>query len=550
MNLIKNKILESVRSVMPIALIVVALSFTIVPLTAENMLLFLMGVVCLIFGMSLFTAGAEMSMQPLGSKIGASIAGTGKVWIIAFVSFIIGILVTISEPDLQLLAEQVNGLQNEILIYTVSVGVGIFLLMAVLRILFNVSLAIMMVVFYAVAFVLAFFVDPSFLPLAFDSGGVTTGPMTVPFIMSIGAGISAAKLTGGSRDDSFGITGLCSIGPIIAVLVLGIVMKVEGTYEPPAPAVMENTREGLVLFLHGFVEHAVDVLIALTPILVFAIIFQYITRAFTGVQLIRMGVGVVYVLIGLTVFLTGANVGFLPTGTAIGTALAGIGGGWLLIPVSMLLGYFIVKAEPSVYVLNRLVEKMSAGAITGKTTGFGLSVGVCAALGLSAIRIITGIHILWFLIPGYLIAIGLSFFVPKMFVGISFDAGGVASGTMMSAFVLPLCMGACNALGGDVMTDAFGCVAMVAMAPIIAIQLCGFTYRVKKAGSVRRFVSAQETFIDYGYHDSRRRAEAAKRLATEGARATVKRRATEKDDAPEAEPALAVAAEEKVGATK
>ena len=507
MNLIKNKILESVGSVLPIALIVVALSFTVVPMSADNMLLFLMGVVCLIFGMSLFTAGAEMSMQPLGSKIGTVIAGTGKVWLIAFVSFIIGILVTISEPDLQILAEQVNGLKNEILIYTVSLVVGIFLLMAVLRILFNVSLALMMVAFYAVAFVLAFFVDPSFLPLSFDSGGVTTGPMTVPFIMSIGAGISAAKLSGGNRDDSFGITGLCSIGPIIAVLVLGIVMKVEGTYEPPVPEVMENTREGLVLFLHGFVEHAVDVLSALSPILAFAVMFQFVTRAFTRVQLIRMGVGVVYVLVGLTVFLTGANVGFLPTGTAIGQGLASIGGGWLLIPISMLLGYFIVKAEPSVYVLNRLVEKTSAGAISGKTTGFGLSVGVCAALGLSAIRIITGISILWFLIPGYIIAITLSFFVPRMFVGISFDAGGVASGTMMSAFVLPLCMGACNALGGDVMTDAFGCVAMVAMAPIIAIELCGFAFRVKKAENVRRFVSASETFLDYGYHESRRRAE-------------------------------------------
>ena len=503
MNLIKNKILESVKSVLPITLIVIALSFTIVPMAAEHLLLFLMGVVCLIFGMSLFTAGAEMSMQPLGSKIGTSIAGSGKIWLIAFVSFIIGILVTISEPDLQILAEQVNGLKNEILIYTVSIGVGIFLLMAVLRILFNVSLALMMVIFYATAFVLAFFVDPSFLPLAFDSGGVTTGPMTVPFIMSIGAGISAAKLSGGSRDDSFGITGLCSIGPIIAVLVLGIVMKVEGTYEPPAPEVMENTRDGIALILHGFVDHAVDVLAALSPIIVFAVIFQLVTKAFTKIQLIRMAIGIVYVLVGLTVFLTGANVGFLPTGTAIGSGLAGIGGGWLLIPISMLLGYFIVKAEPSVYVLNKLVEKMSAGAIKGKTTGFGLSVGVCAALGLSAIRIITGIHILWFLIPGYIIAIGLSFFVPRMFVGISFDAGGVASGTMMSAFVLPLCMGACNALGGNVMTDAFGCVAMVAMAPIIAIELCGLTYRVKKAESVRRFVSASETFIDYGYHESR-----------------------------------------------
>ncbi|MBP3402157.1 MAG: DUF1538 domain-containing protein [Clostridia bacterium] len=518
MNLIKNKFMESLKSVLPIALIVLALSVTLVPITTGDMFLFIVGVVCLVFGMSLFTAGAEMSMQPLGTKLGTTMAATRKVWIIAFISFIIGILVTISEPDLQLLAEQVSGLKNMILILTVSVGVGIFLMIAVMRIVFNWNLTAIMIAFYAIAFVLAFFVDESFLPLAFDSGGVTTGPMTVPFIMSIGAGVSAAKLSGDDRDDSFGITGLCSIGPIISVLVLGIVMKVEGTYEPTVSEQIADTQDGVLAFIHGIAEHALDVLIALAPIIVFAFLFQLLTRAFTKVQIIRMAIGIIYVLVGLAVFLAGANVGFLPIGTEIGTRLAGIGGGWLLIPVSMLLGYFIVKAEPSVYVLNKLVETMSAGAISGKTTGLGLSIGVSAALGLATLRIITGISILWFLIPGYIIALTLSFFVPKIFVGISFDSGGVASGTMMSAFVLPLCMGACNALGGNVMTDAFGCVAFVAMAPIIAIQICGFAYKMKAEDRARRFVSASETFIDYGYRDTRRGATYTAKAAKGGAK--------------------------------
>ena len=300
------------------------------------------------------------------------------------------------------------------------------------------------------------------------------------------------------------------------MLVLGIVMKVEGTYVPEINDAVENTREGSIIFLHGFLEHALDVLIALAPIIVFAVLFQIVSKAFTKGQIIRMGVGVVYVLVGLAIFLTGANVGFVPTGTAIGTSLAGIGGGWLLIPVSMLLGYFIVKAEPSVYVLNKLVENMSAGAISGNTTGLGLSIGVSAALGLAALRIVTGINILWFLIPGYIIALTLSFFVPKIFVGISFDSGGVASGTMMSAFVLPLCLGACNTLGGNVMTDAFGCVAFVAMAPIIAIQICGFAYKVKAEDSVRRFVSASETFIDYEYDRDVRRSNVYEKFTQDG----------------------------------
>ena len=505
MNLFKDKLSESLRSVLPIALIVLGLSVTIVPISTGDMFLFLVGILCLVFGMSLFTMGAEMSMQPLGSKIGSTVGSSKMVWLIAFISFIIGILVTISEPDLQLLAEQVNGLENMTLILTVSVGVGIFLAIAVMRILFNWNLTAIMIGFYALAFALAFYIDESFLCLAFDSGGVTTGPMTVPFIMSIGAGVSMSRISGDDRNDSFGITGLCSIGPIIAVLVLGIVAKVEGNYIPTISAPVEDTREGVARFLHGFGEHTVDVLVALAPIIVFAVLFQLLSRAFNKAQLIRMGVGIAYVLIGLAVFLTGANVGFVPTGTTIGTSLAGIGGGWVLVPVSMLLGYFIVKAEPSVYVLNKLVETMTAGAISGKTTGLGLSIGVSAALGLAAIRIVTGINILWILIPGYVIALTLSFFVPKIFVGISFDSGGVASGTMMSAFVLPLCMGACNALGGNVMTDAFGCVAFVAMAPIITIQLSGFAYKVKAEDRVRKFVSASESFIDYEYDRDIRR---------------------------------------------
>ncbi|MBQ8413752.1 MAG: DUF1538 domain-containing protein [Clostridia bacterium] len=516
-NLIKSKLSESLSSVLPIALIVLGLSVTVVPISTGDMFLFLVGIVCLVFGMSLFTAGAEMSMQPLGSKIGSTVGSSKKIWLIAFISFIIGILVTISEPDLVILAEQVSGMENMILILTVSVGVGIFLAIAVMRIVFNWNLTAIMIVFYAIAFVLAFFVDDSFLSLAFDSGGVTTGPMTVPFIMSIGAGVSVSKLSGDDRGDSFGITGLCSIGPIISVLVLGIVMKVEGTYIPVVNDAVVDTREGVSKFVHGFGEHLLDVLIALAPIIVFAVLFQLLTHAFNKGQLIRMAIGIVYVLVGLAIFLTGANVGFVPTGTAIGTSLAKIGGGWLLVPIGMLLGYFIVKAEPSVYVLNKLVETMSAGAISGKTTGLGLSIGVSAALGLAALRIITGINILWFLIPGYIIALTLSFFVPKIFVGISFDSGGVASGTMMSAFVLPLCMGACNALGGNVMTDAFGCVAFVAMAPIIAIQICGLVYKMKAESRVRKFVSASESFIDYEYdRDVRRSNVYTKYMAKEG----------------------------------
>ena len=498
MNIIKDKIFESLKSVLPIALIVILLSISITPISPGNMLLFVIGVIFLVLGMSIFTMGAEMSMQPLGTKIGSYMASSGKIWILAFISFIIGIIITVAEPDLQILATQVAGIENFLLIITVSIGVGVFLMIAILRVVFGISLNIILIVFYIIALTLSFFLPEGFRPLAFDSGGVTTGPMTVPFIMSIGAGVSSIKTKKGGRNDSFGITALCSIGPIIAVLVLGICMNIQGgDYVLDSIPEIADTREGVWRYCTEFLVYAEEVAVALLPIVVFTVLFQLMTRAFSKKQLVRAFVGVVYTFIGLAIFLTGANVGFMPTGMTIGSALTQIGGGWLLIPIGMLLGFFIVKAEPSVYVLNHLVEEMTAGAISGKTTGLGLSLGVSAALGLSALRIITGISIMYILIPGYIIALTLCFFVPKMFVGIAFDSGGVASGTMMSAFVLPLAIGACTTLGGDVMTDAFGCVSFVAMAPIIAIQAFGLAYSIKAKKTKRSFVSKNESFVEY-----------------------------------------------------
>ncbi|MBO7304306.1 MAG: DUF1538 domain-containing protein [Clostridia bacterium] len=502
MRNLKDKILESLTSILPIGLIVLVLSATITPMDPGNMLLFLLGFVFLVIGMSLFNMGAEMSMQPLGTKIGSTIASSGKIWIIAFVSFIIGIAVTVSEPDLQILAEQVfegNKANQWLLILTVSIGVGIFLLIALLRIVFGVSLNLILIVFYVTAFVISFFLPESFRPLAFDSGGVTTGPMTVPFIMSIGAGVSSARVRNGGRNDSFGITALCSIGPIISVLVYGLAAKVSFSDVEHSVALesIDTTRESVWAFCKMLPDYAKEVAIALLPIAVFTVFFQLLARAFSKTQLIRIGIGVIYTFVGLAIFLTGANVGFMPIGRNIGESLASIGGGYLLIPIGMLLGYFIVKAEPAVYVLNRLVEEMSAGAISGKTTGLGLSIGVAVALGLSAIRILTGISIMYILIPGYVIALTLCFFVPKIFVGIAFDSGGVASGTMMSGFVLPLAIGACTTLGGDVMTDAYGCVAFVAMAPIISIQVLGLIYSIKSKHRKHSFINKNETFVEY-----------------------------------------------------
>lgn len=505
---LRDKIVESLTSILPIALIVLALALTLAPLDAGIFVLFLIGVFFLILGMGCFTLGADMSMLVIGEKIGSAMTKSRKIWLIALLSFIIGIIVTVAEPDLQILATQVGAIADKtplgkwLLILTVAVGVGVFLMIAMLRIVFHIRLSILLIVFYVGAFVASIFVSPSFWAVGFDSGGVTTGPMTVPFIMSLGVGVASLRAGKGGRDDSFGLVALSSVGPIIAVLVLGIVFRVNDLdYELAAAPVATDTFEVLVQYSHGFASYAQEVLIAIAPIVVFFLLFQLCTRSFRKRQLVRIVIGFLYTAFGLMLFLTGANTGFMPIGREIGKSLAELWGGWLLIPVGMLIGYFVVAAEPAVHVLNKQVERMSAGAISAKSMKRGLCAGVCISLGLAMTRILTGINIFYILVPGYVIALVLTFFTPPLFTGIAFDSGGVASGAMVSSFVLPLAIGACCALhGGDtslVMTDAFGCVAFVALTPLISIQVLGILYKRKTSKIKRHFLAVEERILQY-----------------------------------------------------
>ncbi len=497
---LKRKIVESLSSILPIALIVVLLSVTFTPLDAGTFVLFLGGVVLLIVGTGFFTLGADTSMLVIGEKMGSSMTRSKKIWLIALLSFVIGIIVTVAEPDLQILAQQVPGVENYLLILTVAVGVGVFLTIAMLRIVFRIRLSILLIIFYLVAFVLSIFVSPSFWAVSFDAGGVTTGPMTVPFILSLGMGVASIRSDKKGQDDSFGLVALSSVGPIVATLVLGIVFKISDTaYEISEIIKIEETRGLFVEYLRGLYAYAGEVLIAIAPIVVFFVLFQLITRSFYKQQILRILFGFLYTFFGLVLFLTGANVGFLPIGLQIGQNLASLWRGALLVPVGMVVGYFVVAAEPAVHVLNKQVERMSAGAIGSKTMKHGLCIGVSAAIGLAMLRILTGISILWILVPGYAIALGLTFFTPPLYTGIAFDSGGVASGAMVSSFVLPMAIGACLALHGaeSIMTLAFGCVAFVALAPLISIQVLGIRYKYKTKKIKRTFLKVEDKMLVY-----------------------------------------------------
>ena len=465
---------------MPVIGLVMLLCFSAAPISASILLCFLMGGTLLIAGMMFFTLGAEIAMTPMGERIGSAMTKSRRLWVVTAFSFLLGFIITISEPDLQVLAEQIPSIPNLTIILTVASGVGLFLVIALLRMLFSIALPHILIVCYLFVFVLAAFVPKELLAAAFDSGGVTTGPMTVPFIMALGVGISAIRSDRHAADDSFGLVALCSVGPVFAVMLLGIIGTPGDTeYVPPTLPEIRDSAELWKLFRHGFPQHIQELAAALLPIVVCFGLFQIFVMRLERRKVLKIAIGLVYTYLGLVLFLTGANVGFVPAGNYIGQTLAGRYP-QLLIPVAMLIGYFIVKAEPAVYVLNRQVEEITDGAISAQTMGIGLSVGVAVSLGLAMMRVLTGISILWFLIPGYAAALATSFFVPKIYTAIAFDSGGVASGPMTAAFLLPFAQGACMAVGGDIVTDAFGVVAMVAMTPLITIQLLGL-YAKRKA---------------------------------------------------------------------
>ena len=495
-----EKFREAVASVLPITLIVTIVCFSFVPVTTDLMLSFLIGSVLLLVGMALFTLGSEVSMTQIGTHMGAKLTKSRKLWLILTVSFLLGVAITVAEPDLQVLAANVPNIDTTVLIITVSVGVGIFLLLSMLRILLVIPLRWMLLVFYALIFILAALVDKDFLAVAFDSGGVTTGPMTVPFIMALGVGVSSIRSDSHAQTDSFGLVALCSIGPILAVMLLGFIYR--GSADGTAAMVLSNYQDTVELghnYISSLPAYLKEVVIALLPIVAFFLVFQVVSLRLRRLPFMRILVGLVWTCVGLVLFLTGVNVGFSSLGYILGERLAAPGLRYWLIPLAMLMGWFIINAEPAVHVLNKQVEELSAGAISARAMGVSLSIAVSSAMGLGMVRVLTGVSILWFVVPGYVLALAMAFFVPQTFTAIAFDSGGVASGPLTATFMLPFAMGACTAMGGNIMTDAFGIVALVAMMPLITVQAMGVVYVIKsrrQAKTVAQSVYAENDVIE------------------------------------------------------
>lgn len=477
---LKEKTREALSSVLPISLLVLLISLLWVPVELGTISLFLLGACLLVAGMGLFTLGADMAMMPMGTHLGARLTRKMDLRFLVIVAFLLGMLITVAEPDLTVLANQVQGVPNATLILAVSAGVGVFLVAALLRILFQWKLRYLLMGVYGAIFLLGALIKPEFVPMAFDAGGVTTGPMTVPFILALGVGIANVHSGRSAQDDSFGLVALSSAGPILAIMLVSLFFpRLANVPKEHAASALATTRDVTAAYRQGLPVYGREVLLALAPIALLFFGFQLFSLHLPGQEIKRMVVGLLYTYAGLVLFLTGVNIGFLPLGDDLGRRLGGGSDRWLLLPLGMLIGFLAVRAEPAVHVLNEQVEQVTSGTVSKKVMMRTMSLGVACSVGLAMTRVLTGLSIWYFLVPGYLIALSLSFLTEPIFTAIAFDSGGVASGPMTAAFMLPLFMGACGAMGGNILEDAFGVVAMVAMTPLIAIQILGLVYRIR-----------------------------------------------------------------------
>ena len=464
-TLLTEKVRESLVSVLPIIAIVTVLCLFLVPMQPNLLLTFLIGALMIVVGLGLFSLGAERSMTIIGNKIGTALTKIGKLPVILLVAFALGVAVTVAEPDLQVLADTVPNIDKTVLLLAVGIGVGLFMVVCMLRILYGINLRWVLLGCYVVIFALAAFTDRDFLCIAFDSGGVTTGPMTVPFILALGVGISHVRSDRQAEADSFGLVSLCSIGPILSVLLLGFFSEDSGGTAEITRVSFDSTTGIGTAFVQALPVYMKEMAMAMLPIVAIFVLFQLFVFRMNTRSFGKIFVGILYTYIGLVLFLAGVNVGFSSLGAELGAALVESGKEWLLIPLAA--------------VLEKQIEEVSAGTIPGKAIKLSLSIAIALAMALAMLRVVTGISILWFLVPGYAIALGLSFFVPNIYTAIAFDSGGVASGPMTATFMLQFMVGVSIALGGNVLTDAFGIVAMVAMMPLLSIQVVGFYYQLK-----------------------------------------------------------------------
>ena len=490
-NRLTENLIDSIKSVMPIGVVIVILSL-VIHIPSKIIISFIISSVLLVIGITLFTVGADMSMITIGEHVGNRIVKTRKKVLILIISFIMGMVITISEPDLTVFAKELSSIPNLLIILLVSIGVGLYLMVAVFRILKRISYRTIVTISLLIILILLYFTQKEFVSVAFDGGGVTTGAMGVPLIVAFGYGISKFRSDNDAKGDSFGLCGLASLGPVIVILILGLFFETDTYFN--TSNFISNLSIGKH-FITSLISSYRDVCISLIPILCVFLISRVLGKRMSKDKVIKIVMGIILSVIGLTLFLTGVSLGFIEMGYRIGNVITKSNFRYLLIPISMVMGYIIINAEPAVKILNKQISDLTEGSISPKIINLCLSIGVSFAIGISLLRVFFRIPMIYIIVPGYFIAGLLMYFTPRMFMTIAFDSGGAASGAMTTSFLLPICIGACEVLGGNILSDAFGVGALVSLTPIITIQVVGiiYDYKLRK----KEITVFDEEIIDY-----------------------------------------------------
>ncbi|WP_339009568.1 DUF1538 domain-containing protein [Fusobacterium varium] len=444
---------------------------------------FIIGAILIIIGLSVFLIGVDIAITPLGSQVGATLAKSNKMWIVVVGGLIVGFFISIAEPGLIILADQVDivtsgQISSLSILSIVSIGLALMLAMGFVRIVTNIPLYKVLTVLYILVFILALFTPIEFLTIAFDASGATTGILAVPFILALALGVSTMKKDSkASEMDSFGLVAIASVGAIMSVMILSIF---SGTRDFTAKLEFNITESKSILepFIENIPTLFKEGFLTILPLLIIFLFFQKVYFKMSSRNVAKMVKGFIYAFIGLFLFLVGVNTGFMDVGGIIGYTLASYDNKSYIVVIAFILGFVTILAEPAVYVLTHQIENVTSGYVKRKAILLALSIGVGAAVALSMIRIIVpGIQLWHYLLPGYIISLSMMYFIPKLFVGIAFDAGGVATGPMTTTFILAFTQGAAEAIeGANILTDGFGMIATVAMTPIITLQILGFIF--------------------------------------------------------------------------
>ena len=486
MSVIAKKFKENSIAILLIIALVLLMHIFVMPMSLNYWIRFIIGAVLVIIGLSLFLVGVDVGISPFGSFVGDKITKTKKLYIFILTGVLLGFLISIAEPGLLILASQVDFITEQTItrieiIMFVSIGLAIMFAVGFLRILYNWRLYKILLILYLLIFIGALFTPDTYLAIAFDTSGATTGILAVPFILALSVGISHMKKDSKqSEKDSFGLVAIASTGPIFAIIILSIIRKgnLEGN-------VLSHTVEEATLFVEFF-QLLKDAILAIGPLFLVFLVSNWKLLKLTKKQKRRIIKGFIYAFLGLILFFLGIQYGFMNVATTIGSKLIESNKTFWLLFFGLMLGILTMIAEPAVNVLTHQIEEVTSGSIKRFIVLIGLSAGSGIAILLSLLRILIDGFSLWYILfPGYLIALVLMFFAPKLFVGIAFDAGGVATGPITTTFVLAFIYGAAESYGStSVVLETFGMIALVALMPIITLQIIGimYKYQSKKGG--------------------------------------------------------------------